>query len=153
MTLQELEEKIQNLLDIIAIEQLQTKLIYANDDGDWQGLAELFVEDGVGEFGPFGHIEGKEELGKFFKGIPDSLPFRFHTLANPLIKIDGEKATGRWAFRASVTQAPANRACWIAGEYISDYVKVNGKWKFKKVANRFHYITPYDEGWVKTKMC
>lgn len=153
MTLEELEERVRHLEDIEAIEKLQTKLIYANDDGDWQGLADLFVEDGVGEFGPFGHIEGKDELGKFFKGIPASLPFRFHTLANPIIKIEGEKATGRWAFRASVTQAPANRACWIAGEYISDYVKVKGEWKFKKVTNKFHYITPYDEGWVKTKMC
>jgi hypothetical protein len=141
MTLDGLEERVRHLEDIRAIEQLQTKLIYANDDGDWQGLAELFVEDGI------------DEIGKFFKGIPDSLPFRFHTLANPIIKIEGEEASGRWAFRASVTQAPANRACWIAGEYICDYVKVNGEWKFKKVANRFHYITPYNEGWVKTKMC
>ena len=45
MTLQELEEKVKHILDVMAIEQLQTKLIYTNDDGDWEGLADLFVED------------------------------------------------------------------------------------------------------------
>jgi len=116
-------------------------------------LANLFAEDGVGDFGSFGYIDGRDELAKFFKALPESLPFRFHTIANPIINIDGDEAKGRWSFRASVTQAPANRACWIAGEYICDFVRVNGEWKFKKVTNRFHYITPFDEGWVKTKMC
>ena len=153
MTLEEMEKRIKTLEDMMELQKLQTMLIYTNDDGDWQGLANLFAEDGVGDFGSFGYIDGRDELAKFFKALPESLPFRFHTLANPIINIDGDEAKGRWSFRASVTQAPANRACWIAGEYICDFVRVNGEWKFKKVTNRFHYITPFDEGWVKTKMC
>ena len=152
MALEKLEMGVRLLEDIEAIKKLQAAFCYANDDDDWQGVADLFVKDGVAEFGPFGHHEGKEEIGKFFRELPPSMPFRFHTLHNPIIEVKGGKATGEWTFETSATHGSTNRALWIAGKYEVDYVKVDGEWKFKTFAGKFHYSTPYDEGWVKTKM-
>ncbi len=147
----ELRATIQLLADIEAIKTLQAKFCFANDDDDWKGISELFVEGGVAEFGRFGHYEGRAEIGKFFKDLPAGMPFRFHTLHLPVINVKGDTATGRFYFQTSATNSD-NRAICIAGEYLSEYIKIKGEWKFKKCESKFHYITPYEDGWAKTKM-
>ena len=118
----------------------------------WQAVADLFVEDAVCDFGPFGHPEGKKAIGEHFNMERRRMPFRLHLLHNPVIKLDVDKAKGKWSFQAYVTQASTNRAIEVAGEYNCDYVRTKVGWKFKVCACRFHYITPYDEGWVKSNL-
>ena len=146
----ELKATVQLLADVEAIKKLQAQFCFANDDDDWKGTAELFAEDGVADFGSFGYCEGKAEIAKLFKDLPTGMPFRFHTLHLPVINVNGNNATGRFYFQTSATNSD-NRAISIAGECLSDYIKVNGEWKFKKCAAKFHYVTPYEDGWVKTK--
>ena len=151
MNPKELEATVQLLADVEAIKTLQAKFCFANDDDDWRATAEMFVEDGIAEFNRFGHYVGKAEIGKFFRDLPAGMPFRFHTLHLPVINVKGDTATGRFYFQTSVTNSD-NRAISIAGEYLGDFVKVKGEWKFKRCESKFHYITPYEDGWVKTKM-
>jgi hypothetical protein len=37
----------------------------------------------------------------------------------------------------------------LGGVYDETYVKVNGEWKFKRVATEFKFVAAYDEGWFK----
>lgn len=153
MILEELEAKVRVLEDIEAIKKLQVAFCYANDSFNWQGVVELFTDEAVAEFGPFGHYEGKAEITKFYRDmLPPSMSFMQHMCHNPIIEVKGEKATGEWYFEASVTQAPTPKAMWIAGKYEGEYVKVGGEWKFKTLAVKFYFNTPYEDGWVKTKM-
>lgn len=39
-----------------------------------------------------------------------------------------------------------------AGAFEDEYVKVDGEWKIKTMLVHYFYFTPFDEGWVKTKM-
>jgi hypothetical protein len=67
------------------------------------------------------------------------------------VETDGQTAKGRWygfgeialPFGACITQA------FMGGIYQADYLKQDGKWKFKKLAfNRTLHFRP-GEGWVK----
>lgn len=75
-----------------------------------------------------------------------------HMCHNPVIEVNGDKAKGEWYFDGPITHAPTNRALWMAGKYEDEYVKVQGEWKFNKLICKIYYRTPYDEGWVKTRM-
>jgi len=153
MTLEELEARIGLLEDTEAIKKLQATFCYANDSFDWQRTVDLFTADAVAEYGPFGNYKGKEEITKFCRDmLPKSISFLEHMLHNSIIEVKGNTATGVWYFETPVTQAPTPRAMWIAGKYNAEYVKIDGQWKFKKLAVEFYYITPYEDGWVKTKM-
>ncbi|MFC1534700.1 hypothetical protein ACFL7M_15210, partial [Thermodesulfobacteriota bacterium] len=42
------------------------------------------------------------------------------------------------------------KALWGQGHYENEYIKEDGKWKFKKFVLWGNYRTPYEDGWVKT---
>lgn len=153
MTSEELEARITILEDIEAIKKHQHMFVYMIDDRDWQGVVNLFTEDAVLDLGPFGRYEGKAEITKFYNEIfPATYSFMAHMLHNPIIDVKGDKATGEWHSEMSGTYAPTDRAVWVAGKCKIEYVKAIGEWKFKTIKVTIYYNTPYDEGWVKTKM-
>jgi len=148
-----LEARIKILEDIEAIKKLKATYAYFADTGNWQGMVNLYTDEAVVEFVSMGRYEGKSEITGFFRDmLPRALPFMTHMFHNPVIEVKGEKATGEWYFEVPATHAPTNRAVWMVGKYEEEYVKVSGEWKFKKILAEFYFYTPYDEGWVKTRM-
>ena len=144
---------LQELRDIEEIKKLKARYCYYVDEGRWDELMELWTEDAVAEYGPWGTYSGKESLGKFFREfVPTFVPFITHMVHNPLISVDGDSASGQWYFECAGTVAPANRAVWIMGRYDETYQRATNDWKFKSLKVSFKYFTPYDEGWVKTPM-
>jgi len=152
MAEEELEARIRRLQDIEAIKKLKATFAYLIDTGDWQGVANLFTEEAVLDSGPLGHCEGRAEIAKFFRDdIPQTFSFTVHMYHNPVIEVKGDKATGEWYYKVPATHASTNRALWIVGKYEEEYTKVEGEWKFKAFASKSYFVTPYDEGWVKTR--
>ena len=52
---------------------------------------------------------------------------------------------------------PARRAARqkvddLQAKYEEEYVKEGGAWKWKSITAKFDFITPFDEGWVRTPM-
>lgn len=41
---------------------------------------------------------------------------------------------------------------WAAGEYFDDYIKVEGVWKFKRIEVHIKTLSPYSDGWAKTRI-
>lgn len=153
MTLEELEVRVKLLEDIEAIKKLQAAFCYAVDSFDWQRVVNLFTDDAVAEYGTFGHYEGKEQITQFYRDmLPKSMSFLEHMCHNFTIEVKGEKATGEFYFETPATQISPKRAFWIAGKYEGNYVNVNGEWKIKKLTSATYYNTPYENGWVKTRM-
>lgn len=151
MAIEDMEARIKFLEDIELIKKLKARLCYLYDAGDWQSVLDLFTEDAVADFGPFGRYEGKE-IVKFYRDIaPVALPFTMHMCHNACIEVNGDKATGEWYFEVPGTHVKTNRAVWIAGKYTDEFVKADSEWKIKKTTAEPYYYTPYDEGWVKTK--
>jgi hypothetical protein len=72
----------------------------------------------------------------------------------------GKTAKGRWygfgpqaKSMVGMVEGAAEgvvRALWVFGVYENEYVKEDGKWKFKKIFYSPIFDTPYEDGWVKT---
>jgi hypothetical protein len=148
------EERIKNLEEIEAIRNLKATYCYAVDSKNWQQTAELFTENADADFGPFGQYKGRENVATFFRNLPQGLPLCIHMIHNPLIKVEGDTATGVWYFEVPGTLVlPAGEtAVWIQGRYNEEYIKLDGEWKIKKLVCTFHYITPIEIGWVNKPM-
>lgn len=152
LTLKELEERIRILEDIEDIKKKTAALAYYIDTGNWQEVVDLFTEDVFFDSG-LGQYEGKAGVTKFFRDdLPLALPFTIHMCHNPIIDVSDEQAKGQWYMEAPATNAVTNRALWAASKYEIEYKKVRGIWKIKTFVSKIYYITPYDEGWTKTRM-
>jgi len=77
--------------------------------------------------------------------------FAIHHVMNPQITVDGDRATGRWCLFQPCTFAEGERGVWMAARYSDEYVRIGGEWKFQKVAVDLSFVTPYEEGWARTR--
>ncbi len=148
-----LEQRVQVLEDIEAIRALKTRYCaYCDDSYDAEGLASLFVEDAIWDGGVLGRCDGRDEIRRFFKNASRSISFAIHHVCNPLIEVDGERATGQWYLFQPCTYADGERAIWMMARYHDEYVRQAGDWKFQRVKIDLAFATPFDEGWAKTRI-
>jgi SnoaL-like domain len=155
----ELVKRIRVLEDIESIKKLKALYCYladegiAGDVGRYDELVSHFTDDGWVDFEGFGIHKGKEALGKFFKELVHSLwSYAAHMVMNPIIEVDGDNANGKWFAHVACTTRESNRAVWVQGIYDEEYVKVVGEWKWKYIKFTPDFFTPFDEGWVKTRI-
>ena len=157
MDLEKLEKRIRVLEDIEEIRKLKATYCYLCDSGlsDKQVRDELishFTEDAHVDFGiGAGAIfDGKDGL-EIFLGqlVPGAVSFCMHMVHNPIIEVDGDRATGRWYYEAPTTDKASGRAQWVAGTYHEEYARVQGCWKIRSIRTEWNYISPYDEGWAR----
>lgn len=154
------EERIQVLEDIESIKKLKASYCYWADAGiagDASKMDELVAhftdDDPWADFEDFGVHKGKEAVAAFFKEVVVStLSYAAHMVCNPVIEVDGKKARGTWYVDVPCTLRGAERPIWLQARYNEEYVKERDNWKWKSITTRFDFITPFDEGWVQSRM-
>lgn len=147
-----LAERILNLSDIEEIKALKARYAAACDDNyDADAIAALFTEDALWDGGALGKAEGREKIRRFFRRAPEVFPFAIHNVMNPIIEVDGDRATGQWYLLQPATRAAGNQGVWLAAVYHDDYVRVGGRWLFQHLRVTTNFLTPYDQGWAKKR--
>jgi hypothetical protein len=131
--------------DRALIEDLQARYMFALDFGDVDTYVMTFTEDGILDIGD-GPIRGRDAIRKVIGGMPgrkeapaakDAPALRpatgRHNITNIVIKVDGDKATGRAYWFHYGNNNPQRAATLDSyGHYEDEMVKVNGKWLFSK---------------------
>ena len=132
MNLAELERRITRIEDIEAIKQLKARYCeICDDDHNPDRIASVFAPDGVWEGAGFGKAQGHEGIRELFRGFQKLISFSQHNVMNPIIEIDGDRATGVWYFLGPFTFYKDNADRWLVLRYDDDYVKIDGAWKYQ----------------------
>ena len=154
-----LAERFTALEDIEAIKELKSIYCYlldagvAGDSTKMDELVELFTDDCLVDFSELGVHQGRKAVADFYKDlVPSTLSYSAHMVSNPMIEVDGKTATGKWYFIVPCTFRQTAQASWVQGRYDEEYVKMEGQWKWKSITARFDHITPFEDGWAKTRM-
>ena len=132
--------------DRAQIQDLQSRYVFAFDFNDADAYASTFTEDGILEWAR-GAETGREALRTVIRGIRANREKKMaedrakglrptrssHHITNTVLKIDGNRATGRsyWFqyWNENAARTPVLRAY---GHSEDEYVKKGGKWFFKK---------------------
>ncbi len=145
-----LEERLQRLEEIDAIRRL--KQVYARTldrfaPGD--EFAALFTDDRVLDLGPMGLFEGRPAIAEFFNGARETFSFFLHYTDGDIIDVlpSGTEATGTWYMWEPATRK--GQAVLIAITYDEKYRKVEERWLFAYSRSTYHFVTPYESGWVR----
>ena len=139
------DERLTRLEHREAIKELRAAYCYRIDERDWDGFADLFVEDAAVDFGPIGTFEDVRHFAEDVVGREH--PFLSHMIHNPIIEIDGETATGRWYFEVPCTFRDGS-AGWIQGVYHDEYEFDGDEWLFSAIVADFNYFAEYESGWA-----
>ena len=139
--------------DRAQIEDLQARYMFALDFRDADTYVKTFTEDGILDIVGM-KWQGREEIRKIFTSMPGnasegkekpaepavkeaqgpSYPATGrHNITNIVLKIDGDKATGRAYWFHYGNNNPERKAQLDSyGHYEDELVKVNGQWLFSK---------------------
>ncbi len=132
MAMSELEQRITRLEDIEAIKQLKARYCEICDDmHNPDRVASVFAEDAIWESPDFGKAEGHVAIRDLFQKFQNMFSFSQHNIMNPIIEVNGDRATGVWYIMGPWTYAENDDEKWLALRYDDDYVKVNGEWKYQ----------------------
>jgi hypothetical protein len=110
------------------IEDLQARYLFALDFKDHDLYVTTFTEDGILDVGN-GEIVGRDAI----KAAVANMPGGRHHIANVVLRIDGDRATGRSSWFHTGNENPEGQMTIGGfGHYADDLVKVDGEWLFAK---------------------
>ena len=127
-----LEQRITRLEDIEAIKKL--KAIYCDICDDMHNpdrIGALFAEDGIWESADFGKAVGPQAVRELFESFKKMFSFSQHNIMNPIIDVNGNRATAQWYIAGPWDQTEGDRKTWMTLRYNDDYVKIGGEWKYQ----------------------
>ena len=129
---------IEDLLEIESIRRQRMLFSFHLDAGELDALADLFVEDALCEFGPFGTWRGKAEIRRNYEPILKAVGgFRaLHANTNHWVELAGpDKARGRVYLIDLILTRPKDQQpiVWL-GVYDEAYEKVEGTWKIARTS-------------------
>ncbi len=146
-----LTTRLQRMEDLEEIKQLKARYCaICDDDHNPDMITSIFTEDGVWEGPGIGAAEGHVEIKALFERFQATMSYSQHMTMNPIIEVQGERATGTWTFFGPFTFYEGNRARWQATRYAEEYKKVNGRWLIAhlRIAGR-SMSASYEKGWAK----
>ncbi len=122
--------------DWVEILELKSAYSWHYDRPDFEALIELFTDDAVCIFGPYGTWEGIEEIRAGFRENVSAADNNFPTLhatTNPMIQIDGDEAKGQFFLLDAVLTRPVGETTnAVFGVYHDEFRRVDGRWKIAK---------------------
>lgn len=139
---------LEELLEIEEIRKLRVLYSHYFDGRDLDGLAGLFTEDAVCEFGPDfgGDWVGRETIRENYAkvharhgGVAHSF---MHAVTNPWIEITSpDRARGRcYLLDINTTVPRGENPLTLLGIYVDDYLKVGGRWYIDRT--RIDFLWP-----------
>ena len=146
--------RLVELEDIEAIRKLKAAYCDACDsDHDGDAVAALFVKNGTWQqVGGTKNADdrkqtGKKEISEFMFGLRAAgfIKRSSHIVANPVIRIDGNRARGSWKFIMLYTHKNGGYYR-VIGRYEDQYVKQGGKWFFQSLTAHVEENGLYLEG-------
>ena len=134
-----LEEQVAELLSREAIKELRYRYCLCVDEGRWDEFLELFLPEAQIRHHPSDSTySGHEEIDEFATHLEEDHYFTVHMVHNPLLRIDGDSAEGRWEFEV-VEMVADETVEWLQGCYEELYRETDTGWKFETIEVDFNY--------------
>lgn len=116
-----------------AIQACKHAYCYGLDDRDPDRLLECFAEGATLDVSVYGTATGADELREFVNWVADATVHTAHLVANPVIDVDGDVATGTWYY-AVLIEYPDGKIEFGQGRYDDEFRRVDGEWRLSALS-------------------
>ena len=145
----DITRRLRTLEDIEAVKKLKAQYCSAcDDDHNPEKLGPLFTRDGIWEASTMGRATGRtaiqQKLGEL--GRSGVIRNSAHNVFNPVIDIDGDRASGHWRLIMLYTGIYPDGSLHysrIIGWYRDEYQRIENQWLFKSLYCEVEEAAPY----------
>jgi hypothetical protein len=153
--LAELRARVQALEDREEIRQLTAEYMQAMHDARWGDALACFADDASYDHGVLGHLSDRAALREFYLRFMPAFEgaggWAFDVLADPVIRVDGDRADGRWLLLTLATDPDSGEASWSMCTLDYEYRRERGRWRFQRNhCVHEHLLVPYATGWGRS---
>ncbi len=123
------------LVDRIQIRELTARYNHCFDDGDAEGFAATFTEDGVMAVEGGFTASGRDALAKMCRNVPYGV---VHVTTDAIVEVDGDRASQYLTIlvlnRPQIDAAPDKRISSLqrTGRYRDELVRTADGWRFTR---------------------
>ncbi len=134
-------EILRTMIEVDAIKR--TRLLYSHlmDTMRIDDMAQIFTEDAVCEFGPYGSWHGRETIRTNYHEVEKGNPtfFAMHGTCDHLVELTGpDTAVGRaYLYEPMTVKGEDENPFIYLGVYDDEYRKVDDKWLIEKCTLQF----------------
>ncbi|MGQ4601541.1 nuclear transport factor 2 family protein [Nocardia sp. R6R-6] len=128
-------------LDAIeAVRQLKYRYFRTLDLKQWDAFADTLTVDATGRYGTRAmgrplHLDGRAAVTAFMRENLGPSVITVHVANHPEIRVDGDTATGAWAFEDTVITTEYGVLIRGAGHYTDTYRRdTDGRWRITSTA-------------------
>ena len=112
-----------------------------------RAAADLFAADGVWDGGSgLGRQVGRLAIAA--RLAEPTITFSRHLFVKPNIKVDGDRAWGRWDL-LSPCRRPNGSSWWMCGFEDDEYARIDGIWLHRTMTLTTVFMGRVDQGWSK----
>lgn len=141
--LQSLLVRVAHLESVEAIRALRSRYHMLVNEDQGRRLHELFAEDATVIYNGRPEVRGREQIRVFFENFPVQYARQF--IHQHEVQVRGDEASGYcYLDGRPVSQG---RSFYVVGRFDDEYVRVEGRWLFKKVVLSVHYMVEAAEHW------
>lgn len=143
---QAIEKQLQRLQDLEDIRTLRSRYAYGanildGQSGDIGMFAALFASDGTFDVG-MGVATGPAEIEAMMKELTTQWQCAMHYMLNPLIELDGDRASGTFTGLFAFTSKENPSPIFLSNIYSDTYVRTPEGWRFQSVTIRTAFADP-----------
>ena len=150
-----LRARVHELEDREAIRQLTAEYMQAMHDARWEDAVACFAEEASYDHGILGELTDKQAIRHFYTefmpGYEEAGGWAFDVLADPVIEVRGDEASGRWFLLTLLVDPDSQEAAWSIATLEYEYRREANGWRFFR--NRCiheHMLSPYEGGWGRS---
>ncbi|HEX4668442.1 MAG TPA: nuclear transport factor 2 family protein [Solirubrobacterales bacterium] len=141
----DLAERLDAIESRLAIEDLISRYAHGFDRRSLELMMGVWHEDALFDLGgDFGSFRGRDEIAEAVAGFWRETPWMHHFMANPLIEIDGDSATGAVALDCMQRHAE-DGPTMVAGFYFDRFERRDGRWGIVERRFQLSYWAPLAE--------
>ena len=153
--LAELRARVRALEDREEIRQLTCEYMQAMHDARWEDALACFSDDASYDHGVLGNLPDRPALREFYTRFMPAFEgaggWAFDILADPVVRVDGDRGEGRWLLLTLATDPDTGEGSWSMCTLDYEYRRERGRWKFQRnLCVHEHLLLPYDRGWGRS---
>jgi len=141
--LQALQRRVDQLESVEAIRALRARYHMLVNEDQGPRLHELFAEDASVIYNGRPEVVGREAIRSFFENFPVQYARQF--IHQHEVSVDGDTGTGQSYLDGRPVHG--GKSFYVVGRFDDTYVRIDGRWLFKKVALTVHYMVEAAEHW------